>query len=341
MPIHLPPISRRRFLAGSVAAAAGMVVGGPLWAADRKTDANRLALFSDIHLSADKTKIQREVNMWEHLEKARAEALALETLPSMLLINGDLALDQGLAGDYATVLDAVKPFREAGLPIHLAMGNHDNRETFLKSIPDHPGSRDVQSRITSVVKTPLVNWVMLDSLEVTKQTPGLLGEEQLTWLEHLLDADEATNWVVMVHHNPQYGNPAAAPASKPAAGAAKAAGGAASGGSTGFSPAPGNAPAAKVIAKTSGLKDTKQLLKILVPRKQVKALLFGHTHKWVHTKEEDLHLVNLPAVAYPFAKNDPTGWVDCQQRKDGMKLQLHTSDPKHPQQGDVVDLKWR
>jgi predicted phosphodiesterase len=330
MPIYLPPISRRRFLAGSVAAAAALAMGRRGFAAEqKKRDPNRIALFSDTHLSEDKAKINRDVNMWEHFEKARAEVLAAETLPSMLLVNGDLALDAGLPGDYGLFKEGVAPFREAGMPVHLNMGNHDHRENFWKAFPDE-GNREVENKQISVVQTPLVDWVMLDSLEITKQTPGLLGAAQLTWLTRVLDARKDKPCVVMVHHNPQY----AAPATKPAAAAA----GAPPAKPSGAAPA---SPAAKALPKTAGIKDTKALLDILVPRKQVKAMIFGHTHKWVHAKEEDLALVNLPPVAYPFAKNDPAGWVDCVMRDGGMKLTLRTVDPKHPQQGDVLDVKWR
>jgi 3',5'-cyclic AMP phosphodiesterase CpdA len=338
MPFHLPPISRRRFLAGSVAAAASLAVGGGLLGADqRKRDPNRLCLFSDIHIAADKAKVNKDVNMWEHFEKARAEVLALDVLPSMLFVNGDLALDAGFSADYAVVTEGLAPFREAGLPIHLNMGNHDNRENFWKSLLATGSHEAVEGKHVSVVETPHADWVLLDSLEVTKQTPGLCGPAQLEWLTRTLDARKEKPCVVMVHHNPQFiAAPATTkPTSKPAAAAAY------DGAAT---KAPSTQPlslAAKILPKTSGLKDTTALLKILLPRKQVKALLFGHTHKWVNAVEDGLPLINLPTVAYPFAKGDPAGWVDCQMRENGMKLQLHTVDPKHPQQGDVLDVKWR
>jgi 3',5'-cyclic-AMP phosphodiesterase len=327
MPIHLPPISRRRFLAGSLAAAAATVIGRRGWAADSaKIDASRVALWSDTHLSADTAKVQRDVNMWEHFEKSSADMFAQEKLPSMVLVNGDLALDAGLPGDYEVFTAGVKKFREAGLPVHLNLGNHDHRENFWKALPAADANKVVEGKHVSVVETLAVNWIMLDSLEITKATPGLLGPAQLDWLANAIDARKDKPAVVIVHHNPIV-VPPTPPAATPAPAATPKANG---------KPAPATGP-----AKVSGLKDAKALLALLLPKTQVKAVVFGHTHKYVYTKEEGLHLINLPAVAYPFAKGDPTGWVDCAVKEGGAKFTLRTTDQKHPLMGDVKELRWR
>ena len=43
---------------------------------------------------------------------------------------------------------------------------------------------------------------MLDSLEATLSTPGLLGQEQLDWLAAALDANPGKPALVLLHHNP-------------------------------------------------------------------------------------------------------------------------------------------
>ena len=40
-----------------------------------------------------------------------------------------------------------------------------------------------------------------------------------------------------------------------------------------------------------GLKDTDKLYDVILPRKHVKAVVFGHTHKRSATKVEDVHLI--------------------------------------------------
>src|SRR5690349_15273546 len=75
MPITLPPlrslpaISRRRFLAGSLAAGAGLLLRRPLLAADETVqsvpvDPHRFALLSDTHIAADPKVAARGVNMF-------------------------------------------------------------------------------------------------------------------------------------------------------------------------------------------------------------------------------------------------------------------------------------
>jgi hypothetical protein len=51
--------------------------------------------------------------------------------------------------------------------------------------------------------------------------------------------------------------------------------------------------------------------------------------------------VNLPAVAYPFKKEEVTGWVDCKLRAEGMSLEMHAHDTQHPEHGKVSELTWR
>jgi 3',5'-cyclic AMP phosphodiesterase CpdA len=92
----------------------------------------------------------------------------------------------------------------------------------------------------------------------------------------------------------------------------------------------------------SGLKDTDAFYQVIRPRKQVKAYFFGHTHVWkVEEDPSGLHLVNLPAVGYPFRAEQPTGWVQTTLERKGARLELRCTDPKHPAHGQIVELKWR
>lgn len=70
----------------------------------------------------------------------------------------------------------------------------------------------------------------------------------------------------------------------------------------------------------SGSGRMEPAMAVLLARKQVKAWLFGHSHRWRTDKHEDLHLVNLPTMAYVFDKAQPAGWGDAQLRPDGMTL---------------------
>jgi len=327
MPITLPPISRRRFLFTSAAAAAALALPRRgLFGADAPADPDRIALLSDIHIAADKATLGRGINMADHLEKVGADVAAVSPRPSMSFITGDLAFNSGETGDYGTVLNLLEPIRKAGLPVHLGLGNHDNRERFWAAVPDEAKApRPVEKRQILVVDSPKATWLLLDSLDKTLVTPGVLGPEQLAWLAGELDRrreqDAKKPIIVMVHHNPID--------RKPAANAAPA-------------PSPKKGKNGKASTKVPGLTDRDDFLALLSPRKQVKAVIFGHTHDWYYEKHPDgLHLVNLPPVAYVFTPGKPSGWVDTRLSDNGMTMQLRSLDPNHPQHMEKLELAWR
>ncbi|EDY19008.1 metallophosphoesterase [Chthoniobacter flavus Ellin428] len=301
MPLHISPISRREFLRRSLVAGAGLLTIPALRAADSKADPNHWALLSDTHVAADATLARFDVNMADHLRNAVAGVRALSSPPAGVIVNGDCAFNHGLAEDYATFTGLLHPLSEAGLPLHLSLGNHDDREVFWNAIKDaRQTPPPLASRQVSIVEAGHANWFMLDSLDVTNKTPGVLGDEQRAWLSKALDARTDKPALVVVHHDPML-----------------------------------------IEGKKTGLLDTAELLAILKPRSHVKALIFGHTHTWRLTDHDGLHLVNLPAVGYPFKKEEVTGWVDCQLRADGMSLEMHAHDTTHPEHGKVSQLTWR
>ncbi|HVV01126.1 MAG TPA: metallophosphoesterase [Verrucomicrobiae bacterium] len=304
MPIYLPPISRRKFLSRSLAAAAALGLAPGCAMLEGRRNSQSIALLSDIHISADPTRVARSVNMTDHLKKVTAEVTAWPELPETVFVNGDLAFDRGETADYEAVLGLLHPLREAGMPLHLNMGNHDNREHFWgvfkrwKTIP-----AKLPGRQAAIVRRRDANWFLLDSLIKTKTTPGLLGEAQRAWLARSLDANADKPAIVMFHH--QSGEMS-----------------------------PGHSD--------GGLEDGPELMAILRKRPHVKAYLFGHTHRWsVTTDKSGLHLVNLPAVGYVFQPDQPSGWVHATMRENGMRVELRCVDRSHPAHGQAFDLDWR
>jgi 3',5'-cyclic AMP phosphodiesterase CpdA len=150
------------------------------------------------------------------------------------------------------------------------------------------------------VRGERANWFVLDSLDRTNSTPGVLGAEQLAWLGRALDAHADRPALVMVHHNPNTG---------------------------------GN---------KNGLTDTDALMAVLRPRRHVQAHFYGHSHRWqIDRDESGIHLVNLPAVAYPFAPEQPSGWVEATVLPGGLRLELRARDPRHPGHAQARELAWR
>lgn len=303
MPIHLPPISRRRFLSRSLLAGAGLMFSRQLWAVTKKpVDEHFWALFSDTHIAADRAALGRGINMTEHLKAITSEVIALPSRPAAVLVNGDCAFNSGEEGDYATFTDLLQPLRESGMPIHLTVGNHDNREHFWNAIKEAGAApRPVADHAVAIIKTSRANWFILDSLEKTLSTPGFLGATQLEWLAKSLDANRSKPALVMIHHQPDLSG-----------------------------------------EEKGGLKDTEELMKVIRPRKQVKAYIFGHTHTWkVQQDESGIHLINLPPTAYVFAEGQPSGWVRADLKRHGARLELRCLDTTHKAHGQVADLDWR
>lgn len=304
MPITLLPFDRRDFLRGALGVGAAFAVGRSTdvfaGAADGAADPHRFALLSDTHVWAKRDDMVRGVNMAANLRLACQQLLAGDARPAATFINGDCAYLTGEPGDYAVLFELLEPLRKAGVPVHMAMGNHDQRDHFWKAFPAHVADKPlVEQRQVTVVESPRANWFVLDSLDVTNKTPGVCGEAQRKWLADALDARLDRPALVMVHHNPDERD------------------------------------------MPSGLVDTRPLLDVLLPRKQVKALFFGHSHNWSVTQRDGFHLINLPPTAYVFAAGKPNGWVDVRLAEEGMQLELRCFDEKHAEHGRKVELAWR
>lgn len=307
MPVHLTPLTRRQFLSTTVVAGAGILtLRGALAAeaAGAKVDPDAFALVSDTHVPAKASIGVRGFNMTTNLKKITEHVVAGGLRPVGMIVSGDCAHISGLAGDYANLAGLLAPLAEAGVPVHLAMGNHDQRENLYAQFKACKAKADtVQGKHVSIVESARANWFILDSLWKTNVVTGVLGETQLAWLGKALDARKDKPAIVVAHHNPQ--------------------------------------PAGAKKGRISGLKETDALNEIMLARPHVKAYVFGHTHTWRLAKLKGLHLVNLPASAYAFGKGKATGWVSARLGDGGVTLRAHCHDPKDALHDREFKLSWR
>lgn len=204
MPVTLPQLSRREFLkrtalAGTVAAFA------PTSYADlsgKSRDPHTFAFFSDCHIAAAATLRHAGVNMAENLAACARELAAWPVKPAALFVNGDLAYKFGSPAEYATFGNLIQPLRTLA-PVHLTLGNHDEREHFWRAFPeDAERLKAVPQKQTAIYASDRANWFMLDSLDHTSQTPGELGTAQLDWLDRELAARPDKPAIVVLHHCP-------------------------------------------------------------------------------------------------------------------------------------------
>ncbi len=300
MPAHLLPVSRRRFLTTSLAAAAGVLTFGPrLRAAGSDVDPDYFVLLADTHIDQNPNRLLRGVLPAVNLEKIVEKITALRPRPTGVILNGDAANIRGLPGEYGLLSWLLRPLTEAGLPVHITMGNHDDREPFYSILSDmKPDTPHLEGRHLAVVETPSVDLVLLDTLDQVNNTPGLLGERQLQWLNRLLDGRREKPVVLFGHHFPETG--------------------------TG-----------------RGLLDMDRLYESILPRPNVKAYFYGHSHRWELGKEEDLHLVNQPATSYVFRQEHPAALVHARFQTDRLRLRLDCLDDQHPWHGQTHELVYR
>jgi hypothetical protein len=269
----------------------------------RRVDPHCWALISDTHIAADRTLLAHDINMTDQLRFVVQDVLAQPQLPTGALINGDLAFNTGETADYAAFAELIEPLRGAQIPLHLGLGNHDNRERFWAAMAaDKSVVRPLVDRQVAIVRSPRANWFVLDSLDKTMSTPGVLGTPQLQWLAEALDAHADRPALVVIHHNPS----------------------------------PSGTKTA--LVETSELFEIIRPRKHV----KAYFFGHTHCWS-VTREDSGLYLINLPTTAYLFLfdKTQPVGWVNAQLEPKGVRLHLRCLDRGHAAHGTVSELVWR
>jgi 3',5'-cyclic AMP phosphodiesterase CpdA len=299
MPVHLT--STRRHFLGQLGAAAALSCTSETLAAG-SVDDDLIAILNDTHVGAQQ---KADASIPTHLRDTVSWLLKLDKRPAAVIINGDLALRDGKVGDYVSFNKLIAPLREAGVSVHLTMGNHDDRAVFYEVlVADKPEQPPISTRHVGVVKLAKANLFLLDSLKQTMIAPGDLGEEQLGWLAKMLDAHTDKPALVFAHHNPRLGGD------------------------------PKHFP--------GGLEDSEALWQLLTASSHVKAYIHGHIHHRDYFKHQGIHILNTPATGYVSnTDTSTTGWTMARLSGAGGAFTTHTHLPEHPWNGAVEELAWR
>ncbi|BAM04092.1 metallophosphoesterase [Phycisphaera mikurensis] len=261
-PRALPRRRLLRLAAAGVAASALPVAASIPAAASpvRRLNTDRVCLLADPHVAAAPGRRLLGASLTPNLQAAVRRVLE-GPRPDAIVLAGDCAADEGRPGDYRQLGRVLAPLAAAGLAPHLTPGNHDDRAALAAAFPHASGASGEQPGGRRL-RLAGSDWYLLDSLRRTDETPGELGAAQLAWLAASLDERPERPAFLVVHHPP------------------------------GSRRNPGG--------RGVGLDDGQRLLKLLAPRRQVKALFHGHLHRMTRWNHEGLHVVGLPATSYTF-----------------------------------------
>ncbi|MEM7698036.1 MAG: metallophosphoesterase [Verrucomicrobiota bacterium] len=301
MPVHLLNSHRRRFIRVSLGAGVGTLAWSS--AADQ---AEHYALLADTHIDADPDLVANGAALAPNLTRVITEILeANKSRPiSGVIINGDCALNDGQLGDYETLTKLLKPLQIAGIPVHLTMGNHDDRYNMGQVMKERqPDTPLVQQKHVSIIESAFANWFLLDTLEVVNRVTGALGAEQVTWLDAALAARSDKPALLIGHHYLQAD------------------------------------PNAETI---TGIRDTALFRQILTKHRHVRAYISGHSHRWEVSDSAAGRpsFISLPPTAYVFDPKRPNGWVLASFDAAGLQLRLSTLDENHPEQGEKAEFPF-
>jgi 3',5'-cyclic-AMP phosphodiesterase len=89
------------------------------------------------------------------------------------------------------------------------------------------------------------------------------------------------------------------------------------------------------------LLDTRRLVEIIKPQAKIKAIICGHLHKYEYAQVAGIHLIYLPATAYPVLGYQPVGWVEAKLTRNYGEFTLHALAGNRKDDGRTQKLFWR
>jgi Icc protein len=157
-----------------------------------------VAHVSDTHLLAGGRLQYGVVDTVQHLELALERLGRIDPAPQALVFTGDLA-DRGEPEAYRRLREMVEPLAERiGAQVVWCMGNHDDRESFARTLYDVEPSREVFDRVHDVDGLRIVS---LDT-SVPGYHHGEIDDAQYAWLADVLAEPAPHGTFLAMHHPP-------------------------------------------------------------------------------------------------------------------------------------------
>lgn len=157
-----------------------------------------IALLSDTHIAADPENEYRGFKPTANLKRAVEQVV--QSPAKIAFLCGDAARANGQRADYEQLQKWLQPIRDK-MPMHIALGNHDDRANFQTVFQIAVDRTPLgNKKEVSIVDIGPQRWIVLDSLMYVDKVPGLLGDEQRSWLEKTLASESTKPTILMVHH---------------------------------------------------------------------------------------------------------------------------------------------
>ncbi len=255
-------------------------------------ECTRWALLSDTHIAGDPGNHYRGFYPYRNLREVTAQIA--DDLPDGVVITGDLARLRGQIDAYENLKTLLSPLAEQ-CPIHLGLGNHDDRGDFFRAFgAGYDDDGVVENKHVVTTEMGPVRLIVLDSLLNVNWMTGKLGPQQRTWLETVLQTCDDRPTILFLHHTLNF-----------------------------------------------QLLDMRRLLEIIKPVPKIKAVVYGHSHRYGYSEVAGIHLINLPATGYNLARRQPVGWVEARLMQDGGEFTLHAIGGDPEKDGYTQTLAWR
>ncbi|WP_373088471.1 phosphodiesterase [Sneathiella sp.] len=161
-----------------------------------KADPMLIAQLSDCHVSVPGEEFSNLYHTADRLTAAVRHVNESVNVPDLVFLTGDL-VNSGLVAEYELLREIIAEFK---FPTYLLAGNHDDRDNLRQVFPDHD-YLPRHGHLRYVVDGWPLKLICLDT-NLPGKPQGLLGPEQLKWLDAELAAETRRRVIVFLHHPP-------------------------------------------------------------------------------------------------------------------------------------------
>ncbi|WP_417515738.1 phosphodiesterase [Minwuia sp.] len=154
----------------------------------------KIVAITDTHI-VPRGQTSRGLDTGERLTMALDDLAANHADAAFCVILGDLA-DHGEIDAYRHFIERIDGFP---IPVHLMIGNHDNRANFRRMFPDTPV--DANGFVQSVAVTEAGHFIFCDTHQ-PYHVDGRLCRDRLDWLDARLAEAAGSDAFLFLHHPP-------------------------------------------------------------------------------------------------------------------------------------------